>query len=276
MEHNLPDLPDFTASAGLHGDDHSGGISRRTLMKGAAWAVPAVALASAAPAFALSNCAQAVLSTDGTWTKNKYVNSQVAETEPSYFDMWVDSVDIIRGAKTGTIHGYHPANPDAQAIVTWTSNAITGVTEGCKYPVSMTVSTQAGTNPGYQGTDNAGNSGSCAHFNTNLQLQWSSDGSSWQDLGPLISTQSVGGGSVVVAPPAPVPAGGGNGCLGHTQGGTGFGTPQTVNAGSITPTANGIYFRMVYTMWGNGSTDGQLGNNDDYHVTLAFGDCSCH
>jgi hypothetical protein len=43
-------------------DHHSSGVSRRTVMKGAAWSVPAVVVASAAPAFASS---QGIFQLDG-------------------------------------------------------------------------------------------------------------------------------------------------------------------------------------------------------------------
>lgn len=244
------------------------GITRRTVMKTAAWAVPVIAVASAAPAFAASGCAQAVLSTDGTWTRtDDYTNGQVATTEPQYFDMWVDSVGIARNKPSGTIR--HPGNGQ-QATVTWTSNPIVGLQNNCEYPVQMWVSTQAGINPSYH-PDSSHTVDSCIHFNTNLELQWSDNGTDWTTL-QTVSTQSIGGG-FLVAPPAPKESHGV--CPGNAQGGSQFGKPVSVPVPSIQPLGGSVLFRMVFTLWGNGSSQPLLGNNDDYHVTWSFGDCNC-
>ena len=228
------------------------GVKRRTVIKGAAWSIPVLAATAAAPAFAASvhNCPDnpaggginPISSGAWTWVKSANTNGAPAgmlNSTSNTFNMWVDSTSPV-GTNTATV----------------TATANISVTAGCQYPLTLTIQTQGG----YFGVGSPVTTG-CTTRNTNLQVSVGG-----ANIFPLLSTQAVGGGTVVPFPVETPNANGG--CPSNF----GFGSPVVIPATYVATTTGLVQIKMQFTMWGNNNA----GNNDDIHATLAFaGPCLC-
>lgn len=145
--------------------------TRRHLARTALWAVPTVAVATAAPAYAASAVPCPTIPTSSTWTKT--INGPVANAKDVYYGTSVQFMTDANGATATTVTYDIPVT----------------VTGGVTYQIAFSLQTA----PGY--------SGSCVTQNSSLALSMVSPAISGgtQNLGNY-RTQSGGSSATVVAP----------------------------------------------------------------------------
>jgi hypothetical protein len=215
-------------------------LSRRTLAVGAAWAMPVVALSTAAPAVASSLPCPPLSVAPADWTNVNDANHVGAPSSGA--SIWL----VAPNANAGRFRMYSDSESATVQKVTSTSSTLTGLTVGRSYTIAFDLQTGKGYVP----------TGTCATVWSSLKITVGAS-TAWTG-----TTQTGTGpaGAVVVAPP-----------VNCTVNGTRSATWSAVTTFLYTFTASAttMSIKLEFTM---GTTT--AGNNDDWLVRPRYTYCA--